>query len=85
MAHASKDEGQPMVHCNGCGFNVEEKDARQSSEQDVADNTCETCVLCEAEPRMRESYRRDFNAGLARLAEAVTHIVKDSRLRRFPK
>lgn len=69
-----------MVHCNGCGFNVEPEDGRQPTEYN--ETQCETCKLCEAEPRLRESYRRGFNAGLDRMAEAVTRIAKDSGLRK---
>jgi hypothetical protein len=71
-----------MVHCNGCGFNVEPYDARQPTE--CTDSQCDTCRICEEEPRLREAYRRGFNAGLDRLAEAVTRIVKDSALRKRP-
>jgi hypothetical protein len=69
-----------MVHCNGCGFYCVSEDARTPTEYD--ESSCETCKLCEEEPRFRESYRRGFNAGLDRLAEAVEHVARSSNLRK---
>lgn len=72
-----------MLHCNGCGFNVEPYDAREPVEYPDPENPqCETCKLCEEEPRLREAYRRGFNAGMDRLAEAVTRIARDSGMRK---
>ena len=70
-----------MVHCDGCGFNVEPCDARECDEY-IPVGHCSTCAKCVTEPLLRESYRRGFNAGLDALAEAVTGIVKNSNLRR---
>jgi hypothetical protein len=81
-----------MVRCLACGFNVEHYDVHDWGEvpggvtvSSVSYPTeCATCRLCEECPRMRESYRRGFNAGLDALAEAVTRIVRDTTLRRSP-
>jgi len=81
MTTAFSNDGGRMIHCNGCGFNVEPYDAREPTDWLTATH-CETCRECEAEPRLRESYRRGFNAGLDRMAEAVTRIAKDSGLRK---
>jgi len=68
-----------MVHCDGCGFNVEREDVVAWVEYS---DRAETCKLCEAEPRLKESYRRGFNAGLDAMADAVTSIAKNSGLRK---
>lgn len=73
------DEGRPMALCGGCGFHVELEDVR---ERDEHDDECLTCVLCEAEPRMKESYRRGFNAGLDAMKDAVVQVAEKSNLRR---
>jgi hypothetical protein len=70
-----------MVHCHGCGFYVELEDVRERAEySDFRD--CITCKQCELEPRLKESYRRGFNAGLDAAADALTHVVKNSGLRK---
>jgi hypothetical protein len=71
-----------MVRCVGCGFNAEPKDVVEREEYG---DRAMTCVLCKAEPRLKESYRRGFNAGLDALERAVVGIVKDSGLRKKPQ
>lgn len=70
-----------MIHCDGCGFNVEPEDVRRKAEFNSETN-CDTCRECEATPKLREAYRRGFNAGLDRLTDAVVNIVKSSGLRK---
>jgi hypothetical protein len=74
-------EDRRMVLCLGCGFHCEEEDVREYAEYG---DCCVTCKQCELEPRLKESYRRGFNAGLDALTAAVTDIVKNSRLRKRP-
>jgi hypothetical protein len=71
----------PMVPCFGCGFHVEKQDV---VEREECSDRCITCKLCEAEPRLKESYRRGFNAGLDALAKAVVDIARGSGLRKRP-
>lgn len=61
-----------MVRCTGCGFNVEREDAREYVE--YSSDLAITCKLCEHEPRLKESYRRGFNAGLDALKAAVDKV-----------
>lgn len=74
-----------MIRCLGCGFNVEREEVR---ERDVhynrQDDDCIICRHCEQEPKLRESYRRGFNAGLDALSQAVMQIVAHSNLRKPP-
>ena len=69
-----------MILCNGCGFNVEQKDVVEYTEYD--DTHCETCAECHKNPKLRESYRRGFNAGLDALAAGVIEMVTKSNLRK---
>jgi hypothetical protein len=73
-----------MVRCNGCGFNVEREDVVESSREEsmYAAVDCETCANCHKEPKLKEAYRRGFNAGLDALAKAVEDIVQKSNLRK---
>jgi hypothetical protein len=84
MTTASINDGK-MIHCNGCGFNVEPYDTRQETGGWKQDFTCESCKLCEAEPRLRECYRRGFNAGLDAMAKAVADVAQNSALRKWPR
>lgn len=68
-----------MERCYGCGFHVEREDVREWSE---FDEHCETCKLCEQEPKLKESYRLGFNAGLDAVKEAVVKIAENSGLRK---
>lgn len=72
---------QPMVKCNGCGFNVEQEDVVQMTE--YSETHCDKCKTCQANPLMQESYRRGFNAGLDAMAEAVKQIASQSNLRKW--
>lgn len=53
-----------MILCTGCGFNVERGDVRSSIDEERRE--CSACAPCVQTPRLRESYRRGFNAGLSR-------------------
>lgn len=53
-----------MILCTGCGFNVERYDVRSPIDEERRE--CNVCALCVQTPRLRESYRRGFNAGLSR-------------------
>jgi len=69
-----------MVRCNGCGFNVEEEQVRPVGSQVggtpcVPERQCSECIYCVAEPKMRESYRRGFNAGMNAMADAASYAV----------
>ena len=70
-----------MIRCRSCGFNVEPKEVRETDE--LSDN-CVTCRYCEQEPKLKEAYRRGFNAGLDALSQAVIKIVAHSNLRKPP-
>lgn len=70
-----------MISCSGCGFHVEREDVVEWVE--YSENAA-TCKLCKAEPRLKESYRRGFNAGLDAMERAVTSIVRTSGLRKRP-
>jgi hypothetical protein len=69
-----------MVHCDGCGFNVEPRDVREREES--WDQNCSRCRKCTECPELREAYRRGFNAGLDALKEAVVSVVEKSNLRK---
>lgn len=76
-----------MTHCDGCGFNVEPKDA--GTIVDPGDEHrpphCSNCTKCNACPDMRESYRRGFNAGIDKMISAVQTILEgSSALKRLP-
>ena len=73
---------ESMVRCTGCGFNVEQEDVREWTA--YSSDTAVTCKLCELEPRLKESYRRGFNAGLDALKAAVIDVVDSSGLRKRP-
>lgn len=62
-----------MFRCDGCGFNVERKDA-----YGIIGSACGRCVRCDGVPDMRESYRRGFNAGLQAMAMAVRDAATDA-------
>ena len=71
-----------MVKCIGCGFNVETYEVYE-----YVENSSENCVICKNcknEPKLKESYRRGFNAGLEAMKKAVVQIVDQSNLRKFP-
>ena len=68
------------VRCEGCGFDVEVE--RVVLYQEYTDEVCDRCVDCDENPRLRESYRRGFNAGLDAMVEAMTRTARDSNLRR---
>ncbi len=70
-----------MYLCKGCGFHVEKEDVVEETE--YSDDAV-TCKLCKAEPRLKESYRRGFNAGLDAMERAVVGIVRDLALRKRP-
>ena len=70
-----------MISCSGCGFHVEREDVVEWVE--YSENAA-TCKLCKAEPRLKESYRRGFNAGLDAMERAVIGIVRESGLRKRP-
>lgn len=70
-----------MVPCDGCGFNVGHEDVVEWVEYS---DRAVTCKLCKAEPRLKEAYRRGFNAGLDAMERAVTNIVRNSGLRKRP-
>ncbi len=70
-----------MYLCTGCGFHVEKEDVVEWLE--FSDDAV-MCKLCKAEPRLKESYRRGFNAGLDAMERAVTGIVRNSGLRKRP-
>lgn len=72
-------DGRSMVHCNGCGFNVERDQVVELTE--FVDR-CEICKKCEAEPLLRESYRRGFNAGLDAMSKIVDAALARSDLRK---
>jgi hypothetical protein len=72
--------GSSMIQCHGCGFHVEPEDVRELAEYTT--DRCLTCKNCELEPRLKESYRRGFNAGLDALAKAVVHTAQYSGLRK---
>lgn len=74
-----------MIHCNGCGFYAERSDVKSviCRPNDHDQEECSACVKCAANPDLRESYRRGFNAGL----NAASSYISDSckaiqRLRR---
>jgi len=73
--------GSTMIRCHGCGFNVEPEEVRETDE---FHDRCTTCRHCEQEPKLKESYRRGFNAGLDALSQAVMEIVAHSNLRKRP-
>jgi len=74
-------DGNGMHLCTGCGFHVEKEDVIECDE--YSDRVIR-CKLCKAEPRLRESYRRGFNAGLDAMERAVVGIVRESGLRKRP-
>lgn len=63
-----------MVHCNGCGFNVEREDVVDYSE--YSSLHCNICAKCKSEPLMRESYRRGFNDGLYAMSGSISNVVE---------
>jgi hypothetical protein len=72
------DQLRKMVHCLGCGFNVEQEDARKNL--DLRDGygdapKCNTCIKCETCPDMRESYRRGYNAGINRMCDIMNATI----------
>ena len=67
-----------MIYCRGCGFNVEREDVRS----DISVAECTRCHICATSPKIRESHRRGFNAGLEAMAKAMTHAAHHSGLRR---
>lgn len=75
-----------MIHCNGCGFNVERKDSREFTEYDDPGYTrdcCDACAKCTDIPELREAYRRGFNAGVDAMAKAVVGVIeKKNELRK---
>ncbi len=73
-----------MVLCMGCGFHVEPEDVVERVVHHGASDACVTCTSCKTEPRLKESYRRGYNAGLDAMARAVTDIAQTSGLRRRP-
>jgi hypothetical protein len=78
---ASFDPKAGMVLCIGCGFHVEPEGVIEREEYG---DRATTCVLCKTEPRLKESYRRGFNAGIDALERAVIGIVQTSSLRKKP-
>ncbi len=71
-----------MVYCNGCGFHVERKQVVEWTE--YTGDQCDLCAKCEAQPLLRESYRRGFNAGLDAMVKAMVDTAAHSNLRKCP-
>ena len=71
-----------MVKCDGCGFNVEHEDVTTLAEQTLPGH-CDTCTRCHGIPYVREAYRRGFNDGVNKMAEAVVGVIeKKNELRK---
>ncbi len=68
-----------LEHCGGCGFHIEPEDVVETAEYS---DSCLTCKLCQKEPRLKESYRRGYNAGLDAMSRAVKDIAENSGLRK---
>lgn len=84
--NTSRKPSNAMILCEGCGFHVERSDIRQhDGDAPIVEDTCLQCLGCQTIPKLRESYRRGFNAGLDACAASVVRIVRDSNLRRRPE
>lgn len=71
-----------MIHCEGCGLFVLAVDAIRIDPDHP--NFCDACTSCTRFPVTREAYRRGFNEGLDKLAQAVMDMVEKSNLRKMP-
>lgn len=72
-----------MVLCTACGFHVEyENVITRDQDAPAPDETCLRCIECSKVPKLREAYRRGFNAGLDALKDAVVSTVEKSNLRK---
>ncbi len=63
-----------MYRCTGCGFHAEDYDV--VADIDHERHKCSKCKLCEREPRLRESYRRGYNAGLEHGCHAMVDYAR---------
>jgi hypothetical protein len=76
-------DSRPMIHCTGCGFYAEREDVVEWPDTlEARPRTCLTCLRCRANPEMKESYRRGFNAGLDALKEIIVNAVGNANVRK---
>lgn len=77
-----------IVRCDGCGSSVEREQVVNYGDHPYdgkPDNNyhCDSCTGCTENPKLREAYRRGFNAGVDAMAEAVVGVIeKKNELKR---